>query len=88
MIAGGGALLKNLDLFLRSEIDLPVKIAGDPLSAVALGAGKAIDNLAILRDLEKGEAIFRYWDIWYFELLPKELPTNWNSWFRFPPEKK
>ena len=53
-------MLKNLDLFLRSEIDLPLKIAGDPLSAVALGAGKAIDNLAILRDLEKGEAIFRY----------------------------
>ena len=60
MLAGGGALLKNLDLFLRSEIGLPVKIAEDPLSAVALGAGEALDNLAILRDLEKGEAIFRY----------------------------
>jgi rod shape-determining protein MreB len=60
MLAGGGALLKNLDLFLRSEIDLPVKIAEDPLSAVALGAGKALDNLAILRDLEKGEAVFRH----------------------------
>jgi rod shape-determining protein MreB len=60
MLAGGGALLKNFDLFLRSEIDLPVKIAEDPLSAVALGAGKALDNLAILRDLEKGEAVFRH----------------------------
>jgi len=60
MLAGGGALLKNLDLFLRSEIDLPVKIAEDPLSAVAIGAGKALDNLAILRHLEKGEAISRY----------------------------
>jgi rod shape-determining protein MreB len=60
MLAGGGALLKNLDLFLRSEIGVPVKIAEDPLSAVAVGAGKALDNLAILRDLEKGEAILRY----------------------------
>jgi rod shape-determining protein MreB len=60
MLAGGGALLKNLDLFLRSEIGLPVKIAEDPLSAVVLGAGKALDNLAILRDLEKAEAIFRH----------------------------
>ena len=60
MLAGGGALLKNLDLFLRSEIDLPVRIAEDPLSAVAIGAGKALDNLAILRNLEKGEAISRY----------------------------
>jgi rod shape-determining protein MreB len=58
MLVGGGALLKNLDLFLRSEIGLPVKIAEDPLSAVAVGAGKALDDLAILRDLEKGEAIF------------------------------
>jgi rod shape-determining protein MreB len=60
MLAGGGALLKNLDLFLRSEIKLPVRIAEDPLSAVAVGAGKALDNVAILRDLEKGEAIFRH----------------------------
>src|SRR4030042_45244 len=48
MLAGGGALLKNLGLFLRSEIDLPVKIAEDPLLAVAIGAGKALDNLAVL----------------------------------------
>jgi rod shape-determining protein MreB len=60
MLAGGGALLKNLHLFLRSEIGLPVKIAEDPLSAVAVGAGKALDNLAILRDLEKAEGIFRH----------------------------
>jgi len=60
MLAGGGALLKKLDLFLRSEIGLPVKIAEDPLSAVAIGAGKALDNLAILRDLEKGEGILRH----------------------------
>jgi rod shape-determining protein MreB and related proteins len=53
MLAGGGALLKNLDLLLRSETKLPIKIAADPLSAVAIGAGMALSNLAILRNLEK-----------------------------------
>jgi rod shape-determining protein MreB len=54
MLAGGGALLKNMDLFLRSVIKLPVNIAEDPLTAVAVGAGKALDDLKILRGLEKG----------------------------------
>jgi len=53
MLAGGGALLKNLDLLLRSETELPIKIAADPLLAVAVGAGEALSNLAILRNLEK-----------------------------------
>ena len=53
MLAGGGALLKNLDLLLRSETKLPIKIAVDPLSAVAVGAGEALSNLSILKSLEK-----------------------------------
>jgi actin-like ATPase involved in cell morphogenesis len=53
MLTGGGALLKDMDLFLRSVIKLPVSIAEDPLSCVAIGAGKASDDLEILRDLEK-----------------------------------
>jgi len=53
MLAGGGALLKNMDVFLRSVIKLPVKIAEDPMSAVAVGAGKALDDLKLLRGLEK-----------------------------------
>ena len=53
MLAGGGALLKNMDLFLKSVIKLPVNIAEDPLTAVAVGAGKALDDLKILRGLEK-----------------------------------
>jgi rod shape-determining protein MreB len=53
MLAGGGALLKNMDLFLRSVIKLPVNIAEDPMTAVAIGAGKALDDLKILRGLEK-----------------------------------
>jgi rod shape-determining protein MreB len=51
VLAGGGALLKNMDVLLRSETRLPITIAEDPLSAVAVGAGKALSNLAILRGL-------------------------------------
>jgi rod shape-determining protein MreB len=53
MLAGGGALLKNLGLLLRAETKLPIKIAADPLSAVVMGAGEALSNLAIWRNLEK-----------------------------------
>jgi rod shape-determining protein MreB len=51
MLAGGGALLKNLDLLLKAETKLPIRIATDPLLEVALGAGMALSNLAILRNL-------------------------------------
>jgi rod shape-determining protein MreB and related proteins len=54
MLAGGGALLKNMDLFLKSVINLPVNIAEDPLTVVAIGAGKALDNMKILKGLAKG----------------------------------
>jgi rod shape-determining protein MreB len=49
VIAGGGALLRNIDLLLREETGLPVTIAEDPMSAVVLGSGKALDSLALLR---------------------------------------
>ncbi len=51
VLAGGGALLKNLDFLLRSETMLPIAIAEDPLSVVAVGAGKALSNLSLLKDL-------------------------------------
>ena len=52
MLAGGGALLKNMDLFLKSAINLPVSIAEDPMTTVAVGAGKALDDMALLKGLE------------------------------------
>ncbi|MDI6616359.1 MAG: rod shape-determining protein, partial [Syntrophaceae bacterium] len=48
VLAGGGALLRNLDVLLREETGLPITIADDPLSAVARGAGRALDELDIL----------------------------------------
>ena len=51
MLAGGGALLRNLDTLLREETGLPVMLADDPLTAVVMGAGKVLDELALLRDI-------------------------------------
>jgi rod shape-determining protein MreB len=51
VLAGGGALLKNLDVLLREETGLPVTIADDPLSAVVRGTGKALDELDRLKGI-------------------------------------
>jgi len=49
VLAGGGALLRGLDMLLREETGLPVAIAEDALSAVVLGAGRLLDELDLLR---------------------------------------
>ena len=41
---GTGKLLKNIDKLISKETGLPVQIAEDPLSCVALGTGKALDQ--------------------------------------------
>jgi rod shape-determining protein MreB len=51
VLAGGGALLRNLDVLLRKETGLPVTLAADPLTAVVMGAGKMFDQLSLLRDV-------------------------------------
>ena len=51
VLAGGGALLRNLDVLLREETGLPVTLAADPLTAVVMGAGKVLDDLSLLRDV-------------------------------------
>src|SRR5205814_908609 len=51
VLAGGGELLKNLDTLLRVETGLPVFLAEDPLSAVVLGARKALESIDILRQV-------------------------------------
>ena len=49
VLTGGGALLKNLDTRIRKETGLPVSIAEDPLTSVVLGAGKMLNDFALLR---------------------------------------
>jgi rod shape-determining protein MreB len=51
ILTGGGALLKNLDKFLREETSLPITIADDPLTTVAIGSGKVLDNIEILKQV-------------------------------------
>lgn len=45
MLAGGGAMLKGLDMLISNETHIPVHVAESPLDCVALGAGKALDTL-------------------------------------------
>ncbi len=49
VLAGGGALLRGLDDLLKHQTGLPVIVAEDPLTAVARGVGKVLDDLDILR---------------------------------------
>jgi rod shape-determining protein MreB and related proteins len=49
VLSGGGALLKNLDVLLKEEMRVPITVAENPLLTVALGAGKALDNMDALK---------------------------------------
>ena len=49
VLTGGGSLLANLDQVLREETGLPVSIADDPLSCVALGTGRVLENTKGMR---------------------------------------
>jgi rod shape-determining protein MreB len=50
VLTGGGALLSNLDEVLRQATGLPVSVADDPLSCVALGTGQALEQIDALRN--------------------------------------
>ena len=51
MLTGGGALLGNLEIVLRQATGLPVSIADDPLSCVALGTGRCLEDLRSLKSV-------------------------------------
>ncbi|MCX7887551.1 MAG: rod shape-determining protein [Verrucomicrobiae bacterium] len=48
VLAGGGALIRGIDKLLAEETGLPVHIADDPLCAVALGTGVALEHFELL----------------------------------------
>jgi len=51
IMAGGGALLRGFDKLVQEETGLPVHVADDPLTAVALGTGKVLNELHYLKRL-------------------------------------
>ncbi|MDK2823730.1 MAG: rod shape-determining protein MreB [Clostridia bacterium] len=51
MLAGGGALLKNIDKIISKTTNMPVLIADDPLTCVARGTGKALEKINLLKKI-------------------------------------
>lgn len=50
-LAGGGALLKGLAELIENEINMPVHVPGDPLTAVARGTGIILENIDTYREI-------------------------------------
>jgi rod shape-determining protein MreB len=51
VLTGGGSLLKNMDALLREEMKVPFAVTDEPLLTVAKGAGKALENFSVLKEL-------------------------------------
>ncbi|HDK25655.1 MAG TPA: rod shape-determining protein [Candidatus Atribacteria bacterium] len=49
ILTGGGALLRNFDRLFTEVTGIPTYLAENPISSVALGAGKVLDNLHIIK---------------------------------------
>ncbi len=52
-VAGGGALIRGLDTFWTNELELPVKIVEDPLSAAARGTSLMLDHIELLDRVQR-----------------------------------
>jgi rod shape-determining protein MreB len=60
MLAGGGALLQGLDERLRRETEMPIHVAESPLTCVAVGSGRSLEEFEVMRKTSKGRQRRRY----------------------------
>jgi rod shape-determining protein MreB len=51
MMAGGGSMLKGLDRLISQQTGMPVHISEEPLNAVAVGAGRTLENIEVLKKI-------------------------------------
>jgi len=56
-LTGGGALLRGFDKLLSAATDIPVHVADDPLSCVAIGTGRALEELKAIRQSEGSQVV-------------------------------
>jgi rod shape-determining protein MreB len=54
VLSGGGALLRGIDEYITKAVGVPAYRTEDPMVATAVGAGRAMDNIAILRRMSQG----------------------------------
>jgi rod shape-determining protein MreB len=50
ILTGGVALIRGFDKLLSKQTGIPVHVAEDPLSCVAMGCGRALDQIEVIRD--------------------------------------
>lgn len=50
VVTGGGAMLEGLDELLKRELNVPIYVAESPLTCVAAGTGKMLDNLKLIEE--------------------------------------
>ena len=51
VITGGGSLIRGLDVLLTQELDVPITLADNPLTCVAEGTGKLLENLNFIEEI-------------------------------------
>lgn len=51
VITGGGSLIRGLDVLLTQELDVPITLADNPLTCVAEGTGKLLENLNLIEEI-------------------------------------
>ena len=59
VLAGGGALLQGLDDRMRHETQIPVHLADSPLTCVAVGSGRSLEEFEVIHRTQKGNRGWR-----------------------------